>query len=387
MDKQGSTTERLTRLLKYLEHTPNNLNLILEAITEAFENQSTSILGELIRGAILSHPDSPDINAYAGLFYLQNQNFPAAKFHLSKAMESGITADAVIYNHAYANYQLREFESALNSLAKIRGMNPLEKEVVLLRSRCLHNTDQLSLAISELKEFLNRNENDKEIEGQLALVLYDSDSYEDAMYYANRSISHTDPSYEGLLARASTAFVLKNYNNAYADFKKAAELNPGSGRALSGLAQVDFYNFQFDSALEHLQSAVQEMPDHIGTWNLLGWVWLMKDNPSAALIAFENAYKIEKSFGETHGGLASAFALLGQTDKAEKHIKIAKRLDPSNFSHVYAQMVLLNKANKPEEAISLFELTKQSYSEKLGTAPSLLISARIKELSEKKATN
>ena len=122
------------------------------------------------------------------------------------------------------------------------------------------------------------------------------------------------------------------------------------------------------------------MPNHIGTWHLLAWTHLMKNNIDQAKDAFDKAYDLDRNFGETHGGLASIYALQGNKELAEKHIKIANRLDPLGFSSIYAQMVLLNLDGRPQEAQNLFEKVKNTEHEVLGTTPNKLIETRLAEL-------
>ncbi len=380
MEYQHASTERLDRLLKYLEYTPDNLNLLIDAITVTLELKHPET-ERLITQALQYHPDAAEINAHAGLFHLQRFEYEQAQKHLQCAIDCGISAEAVTYNLAYSHYQLRNFDTALATLTTLEPTNDLHKERAILTARCKYNIGELQDAAEILKQFLVIAESDQDAEGLLALILYDDDQQTESIYYANKSLSHSKPCFDGLLARASVAIISNDFNHAYADFKKAVNINPHSGRALSGLAQIDFYNFQFDLALENLQRAVEFMPDHIGTWHLLGWTQLMKNDFQAALGSFEKSYELDRSFGETHGCLASAHALIGDKAKAEKHIKLAEKLGPNSFGYIYAKMVLLNQSSRQQDALALFEQAKATHYPSLGTTPFALVESRLKELS------
>ena len=386
-EHQDISTERLTRLMKYLEFTPDNHSLLIDAITLAIELGDINAADSLVAQALGYYPDSAETNAHAGTLHLHHLNYELAYQHLLKAVNQGMNAESVVYNLAYSQYQLHAFESALAQLSVLKNTTFLKKEVTLLSARCKHNSAQLESGIDELKEFLKTCDGDKDIEGLLAIMLCDNDQHDQAIFYANQSLKYDNNCFDGFLARGSAAVVSKNYHNAYADFRKALTLNPTSGRAWSGLAQVDFYNFQFDAALEGLKNATIHMTDHIGTWHLLGWTWLMKDNYLEALNAFKKSYELDRTFGETHGCLASAYALKGDLADADRHIKLAQKLSPNSFAYVYAKMVVLNKSNKKQEAAELFQKVKGNYSEALGTAPYTLINSRLEELSVKPLQN
>jgi tetratricopeptide (TPR) repeat protein len=379
----SSAAERLKQLLKYLEFTPNNANLLSDVVTTAIEAKDTDAAKAALGNALAQQPVSAELLAHAGLMYLQLNEHTAAYEALRQAVENGVEDISVTYNLAYSQYQLRDFAGAMKTLAPVLTSDELPKEVAMLSARCKHNTDSLESGIEQLESFLAQRGHDADVEGLLALLLCDNDQPDAALTHANRTLKTSPLNFDALIARAGANMTSRSYHSALSDFTKASSINPSSGRAWSGLAQVAFYNFEFDSALDHLQKAVRHMPDHIGTWHLLGWTWLMKEDYSSALEAFEESYKLDRNFGETHGALASVYALAGQADKAEKHIKLAKKLAPEGFSYLYASMVMLNKQNRQQEAQALFEKVKTTHYAALGTTPAHLVESRLKELAEK----
>lgn len=383
-EHSGSAREKLERLLKYLEFTPHNLNLLVDTITTAFDAQDLETAQQVIDTALTHYPDVSEIHAHAGLLNLQLHNFVTAREHLAKATAAGLTDSSVVYNLAYSQYQLHEFEAALATLDDLKGAERHKKNVTLLSARCKHNSNKLTSGITELQKLLTQQAEDTDAQALLALMLCDHEEPEKALVHANKALDVDPENFDALLARASALTLLSQFNSAYDDFAKATSVNPHSGRALSGMAQINFYNFEFDSALENLQHAVQNMPNHIGTWHLLGWSWLMKENYNKAREAFEISYELDRNFGETHGALASVYALTDDLTKAERHIKLAKRLAPNGFGYIYANMVMLNRTQKQSDALSLFEQVKRTHHPTLGTTPGELIENRMQELAKAK---
>lgn len=370
---------QLERLKQYLGHTPDNLNLLTDAIALAIDIQSWETAEELIPQALKYHPESAEINAHAGFFFMRANELATAQGHFETSIENGLNQPAIVYNLAFTQYLQRDFEAASKTLSTIDNQEAVLRESTLLFARCQHNISEMDDAIAQLKTFIDTN-NDDEAEGLLALMLCDQGDSEDAMLHANHCLELNPTQQEALVARGALHLAAGDFDQSYVDYKTATEVHPDNGRAWSGRAQLDFRNFQFDDALVGLNKAVKTMPDHIGTWHILAWTHLVKNDVPSAKYAFEKAYDIDRNFGETHGGLASIYALEGNTQLAEKHIKIAEKLDNSGFSATYARMVLLNQKGQGTEALNLLEQVKNTPNAILGTTPKTLIDARMAEL-------
>jgi Flp pilus assembly protein TadD len=122
------------------------------------------------------------------------------------------------------------------------------------------------------------------------------------------------------------------------------------------------------------------MPEHIGTWHILAWTYISLEDYPQALATFEKSYQLDRTFGETHGGLAVAHALLGDSQKADRHIKLAEKIAPDSFSVIYAKMVRLTQQGKTKEANALLEHTKDTQYDIFETLPRTLIDNRMNAL-------
>jgi Flp pilus assembly protein TadD len=81
---------------------------------------------------------------------------------------------------------------------------------------------------------------------------------------------------------------------------------------------------------------------------------------AGAAHSFERAFAIDRTFGETHGGLALVHALRGDRLAAEESIKRATRLDPQGVSARYARSVLLLDEGRSEDAQTIVDGILQS---------------------------
>ncbi|WP_170866243.1 tetratricopeptide repeat protein [Pseudomonas sp. NFACC24-1] len=132
-------------------------------------------------------------------------------------------------------------------------------------------------------------------------------------------------------------------------------VHPECGRAWSGLARLEFNELEFDAAEEHLKTAVKFMPDHIGTWHLLAWIYILRGDSIQARRALDCSYALDRNFGETHGGLAIVDILEGMTERAQKGIRRALKLKPDGLSARYAEALLLQQAGHPEKAAQVID--------------------------------
>lgn len=95
------------------------------------------------------------------------------------------------------------------------------------------------------------------------------------------------------------------------------------------------------------------MPDHIGTWHVLAWIYILRGDSAQAREALDRSYALDRNFGETHGGLAVVDAMEGKTDSARQGIRRALKLNPDGMSARYAEMLLLQQEGKADEATAL----------------------------------
>ena len=76
----------------------------------------------------------------------------------------------------------------------------------------------------------------------------------------------------------------------------------------------------FDKAIQTLEKALKELPNQIGALIMIGWAYISKQNMTMAEKAFRRAVAASPSFGEAHGGLATALAFQKRVKEAQEEI-------------------------------------------------------------------
>lgn len=374
--------EKLARLQKFLSFDPDNQALWVDAVRLAVEVQEWETAKKLVDEVSQTLLGYADVNALAGQVLLVHKQYDEAAAYLEQAIALNVSQPATWINLAYCHFYRKQFLKALEVLnSNLLLPTEFPSDFYMLSARLAHHLDDSELAIQHLKEMHENYSITAESAGLLSLLLFEADREEElAMQMANLALEKNPHAIEALIARTSLRLDAGAYDLAQADVQLAIEHHPYSGRAWASLAQIEFNNLHFDQAREAAETALQHMPDHIGTWHLLGWTHLMQSNYEKSLDAFQRSYDLDRRFAETHGGLASVYAHMGETKLANNHIKLAVKLDPENFSATYAKMVLLNNNNEGDKAQALFNTAVNTVNTKIKKTPQELINKRMKEL-------
>lgn len=383
MSEQNQTQQRLNRFLSFLTHDPDNVSLVLDAIRLSIQLGDMETAEKLLDTKSYLCDSLHEYHALAGRHALIRGEFNKALDMLLRSLGSEDHQPETWLDLAHTYHYLNKPQAAIEVLEQNAGT--LEEQYpalfFTLYSRLLYLTDNSDKAIAQLETFHSRHEANAESAGLLSLILFEEDeSAEQALHFANLALSKNPNAIEALIARTSIHLSNGQYLYATADVSRAVQHHPHSGRAWSSMAQLEFSQLRFQNAKDAAIKAITYMKDHIGTWHLLGWSHLMLNEISEALEAFQHSYDLDRGFAETHGGLAAAYAHLGQDKEAERHIKLAEKLGPDSFAAIYAKTVLLRRNNKSEEANEIFTAMQSRYYPSLKTTPKELIEKRLLEL-------
>lgn len=345
--------QRLAKLLTFLGYDPTNLSLLCDAMSLAIElgDQGT---GRLLIEHVNRHGiEDPRVFAHGVHLLLQAGDYPAAGAFGDKAIKAGLNDPAVVFNTALAHFHSADFIAADTLLAHLTQQADCCAATLLMHARALHQLEHTEDAERLATRAQQLEPGNLEIRGLLALLLYENDSLASALALAHETLASDPNQRDALIACATVQFEQHNVAAARKAWLHTLQIYPDCGRAWSGLGLLEFSELDFDQAESHLKTAVQWMPNHIGTWHVLAWIYILRNDSAQARVALDKSYALDRSFGDTHGGLAVVDIMQGNVEQARKGIRKALRLKPDSLSGHYAQALLLQAANRPEEAQQL----------------------------------
>jgi len=131
-------------------------------------------------------------------------------------------------------------------------------------------------------------------------------------------------------AQLSAAYNNKNRRmfTGYAEFQ--LQRNPHDARARTELGFLQWTDGQVETAINTLRTAIQNDPAYDQPHYYLGVIYRTQNRLVAARAEFEASAKLNPANSKAFGNLAFVFLGLGNLDRAERSIREAVRLDPTD---------------------------------------------------------
>ncbi len=346
---------RLHRLLGYLQQDPNNLGLLADVVDAAIAVSEVTTARSALSRALLLQPDDAYLLLRLSSLELSCRNFEESLQITQTMLDNGAGPVPVLYNHAYALFGLRQFVDARDIFRAILEVEPQNHLSALMLMRACHYLAEIDEAIAVGLTYTQRFPENADLVGQLALLFVDADQLQQADVWAQKALSLSPLNLEGLLAASTTALGRELTSEAVEYARRAITIQPRNGRAWANIGLAQFLSLDLPAAQTSLSTATECMPEHIGTWHLLGWARLLVGDIAGAEDCFQRALAIDDAFGETYGGLAAIAASKGDWAKSDEYAKVARRLDPDSMSAYYSQILRLMRDGRHESASGIMD--------------------------------
>ncbi|WP_447501307.1 tetratricopeptide repeat protein [Acinetobacter oleivorans] len=347
--------EQLKRWLSFLEQDPQNGHLINSIFESALIVNNVDVLQHMLDHIKEQQLSDPQVNRMASLVSLQLGKFPEAISFSQHVLGTEFENTTVLHNLAYAQLYMNQYEQAYLTLQPLMSSSALvEADTYVLYARILHHLEQPAGAIASLRNAINLNPRHAEALGNLALLQYETNNnfsdYLNVKETAQQALAINPYQFEALLALGEVQLNERSISAAQNTFNLTLEHYPQAGRAWSGLGQLEFYEMNLEKAEQHLLKAVEYMNNHVGTWHVLAWCYILKQDIANAEKAFEISLPLNTEFADSYGGLAVVEAMKNNTSKAKQLIQQAYDIDEHSMAAQYAEYVLLNNANQVDAA-------------------------------------
>lgn len=328
-------TERVERLLGFLETDPDNLTLMGDVAVAALEAGRFDIVGQLLDRHAALAPPPPQLVNLAGLAAMRQGRFDDAEALFARALAADPQDPTLRYNLAWARATRSDLAGASELLDEtVAAAVPA---AAALKVRMLHRQGEIEDALAWGAGFVDRFPRDAELLGALSAAAIDAEELELAAAYAERAGDTPD----ALSTLGMLQLDLAQTDQAAELFDRALAAQHDSGRALLGKGLVAMAALDGAEAARHFDRAAAIFGDHVGSWVTAGWAYVLASDLVRARQRFETAIAVDDTFAEAHGGLAVVDVLDKRLDEARRGARTALRLDRECFAGVLARSLLL----------------------------------------------
>ncbi len=348
-----NSAERIQKLLGFLEVDPGNLTLRITIADLQHASGDFGAAETSLRMILDMQPGHAIARSRLAGVYLSQHRFDEAEAVLRGLDLAVQQVPAVSHNLGLSLVYQNKWPEALAALEAAAAGGMDDAENLTYQAYCLHHLGRTEEALVKASAALERAPDDR-VQGYVSLLQMDAGDIKTASRTAARVLERDPQNIDANLVRGWWGLETQEIDEAQECIDRVLAQRPDDPRSLLGKGLVQLYNQQTPEAVETLQRAVQGMPQSPGAWVTLGWAQIAQGDLPGAEKTFRDAIAIERSFGETHGGLASVLALAGRADEARESIRKARGLNKEGFGVVFAMTVLMANSGKQEAATRLF---------------------------------
>lgn len=328
---------RSQKLKAYLEQDPDNLSLIADAAGAALDEGDAEEATRLVDHYATLAPLPPSLINLLGMIAIAEQRDEDAATLFGRLLEANPEDGALRYNMALVLERQGEREAALNLVESGEETS----QATALRVKLLHHLGRLEEALS-IGEAWEGKEGGPDLWGVLSAVAIDLEDVGRARGWAERG--RDTP--EGQATLGTLALADNDLDRARSHFNAVVELRPQTARGAMGLGMIEMREGNPTAAAGHLEQAALAFGDHLGAWVAAGWSWVLSENLAKARACFEEAARLDDTFGEAHGGLAFLALIEGNSEEADRQSRIALRLDRTGLGGALVQSQIAESAGR-----------------------------------------
>jgi len=157
--------------------------------------------------------------------------------------------------------------------------------------------------------------------------------------------------------RGKSLYEAGDYNKASLELRNARQINPLNHEALYYLGLIAEKKGDYRGAYNAFQSVIDQVPGHVGSNLHSGRILLMSGESAKALERAGKALEAEPENFEARALRGAVSLRNGKLDEARSDALFALGKDPNNVAATSVLVGVLQKENKPEEAIAVLKKT------------------------------
>ena len=138
---------------------------------------------------------------------------------------------------------------------------------------------------------------------------------------------------------------------AQKSLEAAEEIDPQNGEIAIASAKFHYDNARYDEAEKHIMRAQALLPNRPEPHNIMGKIWMMRDELDKAIKEFKTAIAIDPSHANSRLNIANAYYKQGHFSEALEQYTIAGQLYPEGVQRTNALTIEIYVARQKLAAV------------------------------------
>ncbi|MDW3094305.1 MAG: tetratricopeptide repeat protein [Gammaproteobacteria bacterium] len=312
IDKAKLLLTQLSEDISVVEHieAKNELAFLLLRENKPAEAKN------LVQQVLSEQPNNIRALVLRGTMAISNRDAPQAISDFRTILRDQPNNTFAIRQLATAYILNDQEELAKELLQKAIDIDSNDKELGLLYARLQGKDNEFESAITTVNDLLESNNDDIDTIKTLFDLQIANKDYEGAKQTAE-SMKYTLE--DNPLGYYLSGILLQNENDSTAaekEFLTALEKQPRANEPLSGLVRLYLSNGNQDKAITLLNNIINDDPDYLVPYNLLGEVGIAIKDYEMAIDSFKSAIEVNDKWWIPYRGLSITYTAKGDKDKA-----------------------------------------------------------------------
>ncbi|MBL4763685.1 MAG: PEP-CTERM system TPR-repeat protein PrsT [Colwellia sp.] len=254
------------------------------------------------------------------------------------------------YEKALTAYDKQLIDDAYIHLKNVLQDEPDNLAAKVLMGKVLMQKQYFRDGIIMLNEALNEGADINLFLNELGHAMMIARNFEQVIELVRDKSLNQENQLSWYLLLANAYNSLQAPENARTYFKLALALEPDSDRALGSFAAFELNQKNYDAAEKLINHAIAIYPQQSRIWHLKGQLYQSKKDYNQALVAYKNAYDVNKYDPIVQRALAHAYTYAGKFSQALALVDEILINTPEDAMAKLLQSQLLVSMSKPEEA-------------------------------------
>ncbi len=246
--------------------------------------------------------------------------------NLNKALKLKPDFAEAYNNRGVAKGKMGKYEEAIDDFTKAIEKKPDYAEAYNNRGNDKGNMGKYEEAIADYDKALKLKPDFAEAYNNRGVAKGKMGKYEEAIDDFTKAIEKKPDYAEAYNNRGNAKGKMGKYEEAIDDYDKALKLKPDYAEAYVSRGASRFFNNDLDGSLSDFNEALKITPDDLRAQSNKSHVLIHLDRPEESLEIIEKILEKDKEYTLVYSNRAFAYCKLGNKDKADKDIKIAREL-------------------------------------------------------------